>query len=113
MDSIKSFLKGHILKSKARLNITDSNDFPEFCTFYGGYRKVLKSKGNGDTTHNPELPKTHLQSIDQLLILLHKAMIGNAFIIDETQTPPVKTLNPEYQDLLKKIPKYAKGMYVW
>ena len=40
-------------------------------------------------------------------------MVESAFLIDDSQNPPVKSLNPAYTDLLSKIPKVynSKGKF--
>ena len=105
-DCIRSHLKAYILRnSEANYDITNDVDFPSFALFWKGYIKTLKSKGYGDTIHNPELSAEHLQKINEFLVVMHKVIIGNPFLLDETKDPPVKSLNPEYTKLLELIPK--------
>ena len=47
------------LRNHNKLDITIETDFPKFAVFWKGYLKTLKAKGNGDTTHNPEIPKVN------------------------------------------------------
>ena len=104
VEAIKSHLKSYILRNN-KLDITVESEFPEFKLFWTGYIRTLKKKGLGDTKHNKEIPKGHLVKINELLILLHKVMNGEAFLIDDTKSPPVKTSNPSYVDLLDQLPK--------
>ena len=106
VESVRSHLKLYILRnSKLKFDITKDMDFPKFGEFWKGYIKTLKAKGYGDTKHNPEISHEHLQKINEFLVIMHKVIIGKPFLLDETKDPPTKTLNPEYAELLKQIPK--------
>ena len=105
VDAVKSHLKNHMRRNNNKLDISIEPDFPKFSIFWKGYRKELKSKGLADTLHNKALPKEHLVKINELLVVLHQIMIGQPFLIDESQEIPVKTRNPKFDELLNKIPK--------
>ena len=105
MEAVRSHLKNHILRNNNKLDFSVEVDFPKFALFWKGFIKELKTKGLGDTVHNKALSKESLTKINELLVLLHQAMIGQPFLVDESQSPPVKTRNPKYDELLKKIPK--------
>ena len=105
VEAIRSHLKLRFQRHNENLDISTEAEFPKFNLFWKGFIKTLKAKGKGDTTHNPELPKEHLQKINELLVLLHEIMIGKSCIIDETKQPPVKTTNKSYSKLLEKVPE--------
>ena len=104
VEAIRSHLKCYIQRNN-NVDISIETDFPKFSLFWKGYIKSLKAKGLGDTKHNPELPKETLVKINDMLVLLHEAMIGNAFLMDETKNPPKKIPNPSYAEILEKITK--------
>ena len=114
MEAVRSHLKNHILRNNNKLDFSVEVDFPKFALFWKGFIKELKTKGLGDTVHNKALSKESLTKINELLVLLHQAMIGQPFLVDESQDPPVKSRNPKYDGLLKKIPKVKneKGKFL-
>ena len=110
VDCAKRHLKSHIQRNcPGNFDITNEVDFPVFTRFWKGYKPTLKSKGLGDTRNNPSLPKRHRIEINKLLVLLHQVMIGDPFMLDKSKSPPVRITNPEYTDLLKKVPKVCLG----
>ena len=55
-ESIRTHLKQYILRnSTENFDITNDVAFPKFTMFWKGYIKTLKSKGEGDTKHNPKI----------------------------------------------------------
>ena len=105
-ESIRTHLKQYILRnSTENFDITNEVAFPKFTMFWKGYIKTLKSKGEGDTKHNPKISNEDKQKIYEFLVLMHKVMVGKPFLMDETKDPPAIVPNPEYAKLLEEMPK--------
>ena len=91
----KTFIKGYILKKNGQ-DISDSIIFRNFCDFYKGFCKTLKSEGRGDTHHNREIPDSVIAEIYELLATIYSLMIADPN-------------DASYQDLIRKLPESYRG----